>query len=268
MFQTFILGCCLEGKEDASSSRESAQAAEYPTVSVSNCLRTDGWGMGEELQKLSQSHVGAPRAAGRAVPALGEGVWALGASLGMGMGVRMGEGTMARHIPWPAGQIIFCCFPWMSRKQPVPRDRQAGNERDSFHIQISLAVKSPFQPFQIWTHRVTLTGRKLSGVLAIPVQVTGNPAPSGKVPLGQESWEELRESLWCPLAGDKGRINHELWVHTKAASWESIKGLCQNQQRHFSIDSSQGICEFVLNENPACLTSHSCSTKFHTGECN
>lgn len=34
-------------------------------------------------------------------------------------------------------------------------------------------------------------------------------------------------------------VNHKLWAQTREASRETIKGLCQSQQRHFTTD----ICE-------------------------
>lgn len=172
--------------------------------------------------------------------------------LGSGWGIGIGqEGTEARHIPH------YCCFPEISRKPPVPGDRQAKKkERDPLGIQISLAVKSPRKGISDlvtpchspWKE----TGGCFGNTCAAPRESSSSPFRKGSLRLG--GLGEVGESF-VPKQETRGGI----WAHTKEASWESIK---ENQQRLFTIDPSYGILEFVLNENSACLTSGSCSAQF------
>lgn len=151
-----------------------------------------------------------------------------------------GEGTKVRQSPGRARWMDHCFFSKSSRRQAVPRSRQAENKgSDSFQIQISLTVE--------------LTGMVISdlvtlcqGSLHFPSmwesteenctvlwQVLGSVQWIYMKSLQQKclgfsgAWEEVRESLWYPPAGDNG-IKHNIWFPTKEASWESIKGHSQN----------------------------------------
>lgn len=155
-----------------------------------------------------------------------------------------GEGTKVRQSPGKArwGQVDESLLLFQILQKAGCAQEQTGwkqKDSDSFQIQISLAVE--------------LTGTAISdlvtlcqGSLHFPsmwesmeenctvlwqdlcsVQWIYMKSLQRKCLYFSGAWEEVRESLWYPPAGDNG-IKHNIWFPTKAASWESIKGHSQN----------------------------------------